>query len=135
VSLSVIDLLVGLTGGAKARFELLDEPKDQPFLFFACAIAERTFEALFGFGAILLGNFFGFHNLLLSKRNPVVNFMPNIAALLLCEDPKLVLRHQLDAVADSQITGILFVLRIVPVLVDAEAFQGGAVIFRIVSRP
>ena len=82
--LSFIDLLVGLAGGAEPRFELLDEPKDQALLLLACAITERTFEALFGFGAVFLGNFLGLHNLLLYKRNPALS---------------IVLRKQLDAVA------------------------------------
>ena len=99
MGLSLIYLFVGLAGGAETRFELLDEPKDQTLLLLACAITERTFEALFGFGSVFLGNFLGLHNLLLSKRNPAMNFGSSTGALPLCEELSIFLRQQLDAVA------------------------------------
>jgi len=99
VRLSLIDLLVGLAGGTETRFELLDEPKDQALLLLACTITERTFEALFGFGAVFFGYFFGLNNLLLSKRNPAIHFGSNTSMLSLCEELSIVLRQQLDTVA------------------------------------
>ncbi|HCO95923.1 MAG TPA: hypothetical protein DIU00_18630 [Phycisphaerales bacterium] len=80
VRLSLIYLFVGITGRAEARLELLDEPKNQPFLLLTCSFTKWTFEALFRFGTVFLVNFFGLHNLLLSKRNPAMSFrqtLPN----------------------------------------------------------
>lgn len=67
MGLSVIDLLVGLTGGAKARLNFFNEPEDKSFLLFACAFAEGTFKALFGLPAVLIGNAFVLHNLFRSN--------------------------------------------------------------------
>jgi len=84
--LSLIDLLVSLASGAEARFEFLYEPKNQTLLLIACTLAERAFETLFGFGEVFVSNFFGLHNLLLSKHNPAINFGNNTGELSLCKN-------------------------------------------------
>jgi len=70
VGLSTIDLLIGLTGRAKARLNFFNEPKGKAFLLFASMFAEGTFKALFGLPAVLIGNGFSLHNLRLFKENP-----------------------------------------------------------------
>jgi len=67
VGLSVIDLLVGLTGGANARLNFFNEPEDKSFLLFASVFAKGTFKALFGLPAVLIGNAFVLHNLFRSN--------------------------------------------------------------------
>jgi len=74
VGFSAIDLLVGFTGGANARFEFFNEPKGKAFLLSARPFAEGTFKALFGLPAVLLGNSFVLHNFFLLERNPPNEF-------------------------------------------------------------
>ena len=71
---SVIDLLVGFTGGAKARFEFFNELKGKAFLLSARPFAEETFKALLSQFAVLLGNSFVLHNLFRLERNPPNEF-------------------------------------------------------------
>ncbi len=81
VGFSLIDLFVGFTGGAEARFEFFDEPKGKAFLPFSCASAKRTIEALFRLLAVLFGNDFGLHKLFLWERNPAMNCAANYIKL------------------------------------------------------
>jgi len=67
VGFSVIDLLIGFTGGANARFEFFNEPKSKAFLLSTRPFAEETFKALFGLPAVLISNAFVLHNLFLSN--------------------------------------------------------------------
>ena len=71
---SVIDLLVGFTGGANARFEFFNEPKSKAFLLFTCPFAEETFKALLSQFAVILGNSFVLHNFFLLEQNPPNEF-------------------------------------------------------------
>jgi hypothetical protein len=80
VCFSLIDLLVRFTGGAKARLEFFNKPKNEAFLLPTCMFAKWTLKALLGSLTIFVRNVFCPNNFLLFKTNRPSSRNSNILA-------------------------------------------------------
>lgn len=66
----MVDLFIGFTRWANARFDFFHEPESKAFLLFPCAFTDGTFKTLLGSFAVLISNSLVLHNRLLSKTIP-----------------------------------------------------------------